>query len=152
MEPSAVTGTQSQRRSEGRPYRSHKFPACTTCRHRKGRCHVDDPALPCRYCRQRSLACDHGISARDTRIPRHHAGRRAQEHVAEPTTGPTGGGSSLPRISFDEMHTPSESSPVMVDPTMADDLDVLERHLASQTAADGPGTQRYVRISNSPGE
>lgn len=40
----------------------------------------------------------------------------------------------------------------MVDPTMADDLDVLERHLASQTAADGPGTQRYVRISNSPGE
>lgn len=40
----------------------------------------------------------------------------------------------------------------MVDPTMADDLDVLERHLASQTAVDGPGAQRYVRISNSPGE
>jgi hypothetical protein len=40
----------------------------------------------------------------------------------------------------------------MVDPTVADDLDVLERHLASQTVVDGPGAQRYVRVSNSPSE
>lgn len=40
----------------------------------------------------------------------------------------------------------------MVDPTMADDIDVLERYLASRNVADGPGAQRYVRISNSPGE
>jgi len=40
----------------------------------------------------------------------------------------------------------------MVDPTMADDIDILERHLASRTTADSPGAQRYLRISSSPGE
>jgi hypothetical protein len=149
MEPST---NQPQQRSEGRPYRSHKFPACTTCRHRKGRCHVEDPTQPCRYCRQRSLACDRGIGARASRVQRDHTHRRIQEPTAEPNTILPASDSSLPRISFEEMQTPSESSPVMVDPTMADDLNVLERHLASQTILDGPGRQRYVRISNSPGE
>jgi hypothetical protein len=40
----------------------------------------------------------------------------------------------------------------MVDPTMADDIDVLERHLASRNVADSSGAQRYVRISSGPGE
>jgi hypothetical protein len=40
-------------------------------------------------------------------------------------------------MSFEQMQAPSESSPVMVDPTMADDLNVLERHLASRTPLDG---------------
>jgi hypothetical protein len=40
----------------------------------------------------------------------------------------------------------------MVDPTMADDLDVLERHLASQAVVDRPREQHYVRIFSSPGE
>jgi hypothetical protein len=149
MEPPA---NQPQRRSEGRPYRSHKFPACTTCRHRKGRCHVEDPTQPCRYCRQRSLACDNGTGVRASRVQRGDTHRRTQEPTAEPSTDSPARGSSLPRISFDEMQTPSESSPVMVDPTMADDLDVLERHLASQTIVDGLGAQHYVRISTSPGE
>lgn len=40
----------------------------------------------------------------------------------------------------------------MVDPTMADDLDVLERHLIARTPAGGADTQRFVRISNTSGE
>lgn len=59
---------------------------------------------------------------------------------------------SLPQMPFEQLQTPSESSPVMVDPTMADDLDVLERHLSSRPGADGRDTQPYIRISDSPGE
>jgi hypothetical protein len=131
---------QRQGLAEGRPYRSHKFPACTTCRHRKGRCHVEDPAQPCRHCRQRSLACDRSIGAkappRMHKNPTHEASQRPS---TESSNGLPARNSSLPWISFDDMQTPSESSPLMVDPTMADDIDVLERHLASRNVADSSG-------------
>ena len=65
---------------------------------------------------------------------------------------PQGDASSLPQMSFEQMQAPSESSPVMVDPTMADDLDVLQRHLASRAPLEGSDARPYVRISNGPGE
>lgn len=143
---------QRQELPEGRPYRSHKFPACTACRHRKGRCHVEDPTQPCRYCRQRSLACDHGVGANAPRGHRKHTQRNSQRPRTGAISDAPAENSLLPQISFDDMQTPSESSPVMVDPTMADDIDVLERHLASRNVSDSPVAQRYVRISGSPGE
>jgi len=65
---------------------------------------------------------------------------------------PQGHASSLPQMSFEQMQAPSESSPLMVDPTMADDLDVLERHLTSKVPLEGFDTRPYVRVSNGPGE
>jgi hypothetical protein len=72
--------------------------------------------------------------------------------MVEPSTSPQGDASSLPQMSFEQMQAPSESSPVMVDPTMADDLNVLERHLASRVPQGGSDVRPYVRISNGPDE
>lgn len=148
-------GEQTEAQSEGRPYRSHKLPACTACRHRKGRCHVDNPTQACRFCRQRSLACDHGLNAKTTSLRKSRLEKRMSQtygSMVEASISPSRNTSSLPQMSFDQMQAPSESSPVMVDPTMADDLDVLERHLASRMPLDRSDTRPYVRISNSPGE
>ncbi|KAI5247738.1 hypothetical protein E4T43_01854 [Aureobasidium subglaciale] len=40
-----------------RPYRSHKFPACTACRQRKIRCHFDQVAAQCTLCREKGWQC-----------------------------------------------------------------------------------------------
>lgn len=44
---------------EGRPYRSHKIPACDRCRKRKLRCAVDVPGQPCNSCRISGALCFH---------------------------------------------------------------------------------------------
>jgi hypothetical protein len=72
--------------------------------------------------------------------------------MVEASLSPQGATTSLPQMSFEQMQAPSESSPVMVDPTMADDLNVLERHLASRTPLEGSDVRPYVRISNGPDE
>jgi hypothetical protein len=148
---------QPQLQPGSRPYRSHKLPACTACRHRKGRCHVDDPAQACRFCRHRSLACDHGLNAKTTSLRKSQAQKRmpwTHASTVEASMSQQGDSdtTSLPQMSFEQMQAPSESSPVMVDPTMADDLNVLERHLASRTPLEGSDVRPYVRISNGPDE
>lgn len=45
-----------------------------------------------------------------------------------------------------------ESSPVMVNPSMAEDVDILERHLASQTEPGACETRPYVRLSTASGD
>lgn len=134
-----------------RPYRSHKLPACTVCRQRKGRCHVDDPTLPCRYCRRKSLTCDHGLNSKKL-IRRHQTQQHGPQHQSPitqaPTDSPRRHDSSLVQMSFGEMQTLDDSSPIMVNPTMAEDLDVLERHLAPRNVAEVAEAQPYVRISN----
>jgi hypothetical protein len=41
----------------GRPYRSHKIPACDRCRKRKVRCELDTPSQPCYLCRTSGAIC-----------------------------------------------------------------------------------------------
>ena len=41
-----------------RPYRSHKAPACSSCRRRKSRCTVDIAGRACLVCRLNRTACD----------------------------------------------------------------------------------------------
>ncbi|WPG98196.1 fungal-specific transcription factor domain-containing protein [Acrodontium crateriforme] len=147
--------SQARQNSEGRPYRSHKFPACTACRHRKGRCHVDDHTQPCRYCRRRSLPCDHSLEVARRSSGKGNTARRlpySERRSIAATTNLSVGSSPFPHSSFEEMQKPSESSPVMVDPTMADDLDVLERFLVAQNPAESAAAQRFVRVSNTSGE
>lgn len=45
-----------------------------------------------------------------------------------------------------------ESSPVMVNPSMAEDVDILERHLASQGGPNVPERRPYVRLCSASGE
>jgi hypothetical protein len=45
-----------------------------------------------------------------------------------------------------------ESSPVIVNPSMAEDVDILERHLVSQIGSTAVETRPYVRLRNANGE
>ncbi|KAI9650760.1 hypothetical protein NHQ30_000785 [Ciborinia camelliae] len=54
-------------RTEPRPYRSHKIPACDRCRKRKLRCEADVSTDPCRICRDQDVDC---IRSEGLKIPR----------------------------------------------------------------------------------
>lgn len=46
-----------------------------------------------------------------------------------------------------------ESSPLLINPTMAEDVDVVERQpYLSHADTASPDARRYVRVSNTPGE
>jgi hypothetical protein len=45
-----------------------------------------------------------------------------------------------------------ESSPVMVNPSMAEDVDILERHLASQNGSNVHERRPYIRLSSANDE
>lgn len=140
---------------EARPYRSHKLPACSACRQRKGRCEVDNPSVPCRYCRRRKLDCDHAVnrpgaeqqSARKDRVPLAKRARTGS-NVAVVNAMPTSVGQQL----LGNIQDSDESSPIMVNPSMAEDVEILERHLASQKGLNGLHRRPYVRVSSANGE
>jgi hypothetical protein len=139
---------------EARPYRSHKLPACSVCRQRKGRCEVDDPALPCRYCHRRKLDCDHtvnrpgaGLTNREDRTPVAKRARTANGNAVA-NTAPT----PIDRQPHGNIQEGEECSPVMVNPSMAEDIDILERHLAVQNGSNVSETRPYVRLRSANGE
>ena len=135
---------------EARPYRSHKVPACSACRQRKGRCEVDDPSVPCQYCRRRKLDCDHAIgqqSARKYRVPPAKRARKAGS-----ATVANAASMSVGQQLLGDAQEAEESSPVMVNPSMAEDVDVLEQHLATQDASNVSARRPYVRLSSANGE
>lgn len=136
---------------EARPYRSHKVPACTACRKRKVRCAVDDPNLPCRYCRGRSLQCDHGVDAegRPASTPRARKRKKPESAIDGIDVVPA----SLQGANCTEtMATMENSSPIMVSPSIAEDVEVLERHLASHSQPGTAEARPYVRLSGAKGE
>ena len=145
------SSTEGLQHPEVRPYRSHKVPACSACRKRKGRCEVDDPSVPCQYCRRRKLNCDHAVgqqqSARNDRVPPVKRARKAGSVVVA-NTAPTSVGQQL----LGNIQEDDESSPVMVNPSMAEDVDILEQHLATQNAFNVPERRMYVRLLSANGE
>ena len=110
--------------SQARPYRSHRHPACKTCRQRKIRCHVDDANQPCRFCAERRLQCAPGQGSYhlspDSSLRRAEkaASSRRREYDASSRTARQ-----------DMFLSPHESSTIIVDPAMAEDIDILERYL-----------------------
>ncbi|GAB7330738.1 hypothetical protein MBLNU13_g02284t3 [Cladosporium sp. NU13] len=144
------SSTEGLQHPRVRPYRSHKVPACSACRQRKGRCEVDDPSVPCQYCRRRKLDCDHAVrqqSAQKDRSPPAKRSRKANI-AAVANAAPTSAGQQL----LGNIQEDDESSPVMVNPSMAEDVDVLEQHLATQNAFNVPERRTYVRLSSANGE
>lgn len=142
--------------AEGRPYRSHRFPACSSCKKRKIRCTVDSPTQPCRYCRQQQRACDHGFDAQSSSVqgqqlrktPVSHrqvsAGTRASRPIVQSSTAACN--------ALENAHHLNDSSPLMVNPTMAEDVDILERHPLAQAGGESSHSRPYIRISNTRGE
>jgi hypothetical protein len=73
---------------------------------------------------------------------------RTASRVAVANATPTSTGQQL----LGNIGEGEESSPVMVNPSTAEDVDILERHLASQTGFNVSQKRPYVRLSSTNGE
>ena len=120
---------------QNRPYRSHKVPACTRCRSRKIRCHIDIPGEPCLSCRERRLKCQYVESSTTSSPTDDGSDRRPSKRRrhSEPEDGP-----SRPRsapILHKTNNNPSAS--IMLAPHFAEDIDIFNRHISQHRKAEG---------------
>ena len=149
MEPEAL-----QSPLQDRPYRSHKVPACKTCRRRKIRCHVDISGQPCRFCRERDLGCEigqtkhnltsNGSAERPTKRARTASAARPASDVSNvPDAG---------KNAREQFTSPAECSSVMMNPTMAEDVRVLESYFTSSDSGDRSFMKPYSRVLHTSGE
>ncbi|KAH3919821.1 hypothetical protein HBH56_019230 [Parastagonospora nodorum] len=123
-----------------RPYRSHKVPACTRCRSRKIRCHIDIPGEPCLSCRERRLKCQYIESTTANNSPTEDGGSgrpaKRRRH-SEPEEGP-----SRPRsapILHKQSTNPSAS--IMLAPHLAEDVDIFNRHISQHRNPGGEDSE-----------
>ncbi|KAF2025408.1 C6 transcription factor-like protein [Setomelanomma holmii] len=128
-----------------RPYRSHKVPACTRCRSRKIRCHIDIPGEPCLSCRERRLKCQYIESTTTSNSPTDDGNERRpskRRRHSEPEDGP-----SRPR-SAPILHksTNNPSASIMLAPHLAEDVDIFNRHISQHR---NPG---FVTDDSEPSE
>ncbi|OAL44902.1 C6 transcription factor-like protein [Pyrenochaeta sp. DS3sAY3a] len=112
---------------QNRPYRSHKVPACTRCRSRKIRCHIDIPGEPCLSCRERRLKCQY-VESSNTSSPTDEGAERKpskRRRHSEPEDA-----LSRPR-SAPVLHkaTNHPSASIILAPHLAEDVDIFHRHL-----------------------
>lgn len=142
-----------------RPYRSHKFPACTACRQRKIRCHFDQAAAQCTLCREKgwqcvtaaptpnsqkrvrtSIAGDEGRSAKrnarsiapaDNASPSASASRSSSKHPHQSHShqNPSGDSEAAAEIAQPLDH-PSTDSTVIVGPVLVEDIQILGPYLS----------------------
>ncbi|KAF2134463.1 C6 transcription factor-like protein [Dothidotthia symphoricarpi CBS 119687] len=116
-----------------RPYRSHKVPACTRCRSRKIRCHIDIPGEPCLSCRERRLKCQY-VDSSTTSSPSDENGDHRppkRRRLSNPEDGP-----SRPRSAPILHKTANNSSAsIMLAPHHAEDVDIFNRHILQHRKA-----------------
>ncbi|KAF2848289.1 C6 transcription factor-like protein [Plenodomus tracheiphilus IPT5] len=124
---------------QNRPYRSHKVPACTRCRSRKIRCHIDIPGEPCLSCRERRLKCQY-IEGSTTNSPTEEGGERRptkRRRHSEPDDG-----ISRPRSApILHKNTNNPSASIMLAPHLAEDVDIFNRHILQHRKAGGESTE-----------
>jgi hypothetical protein len=119
---------------QSRPYRSHRVPACIRCRSRKIRCHIDIPGEPCLSCRERRLKCQYVEHSENTPPSDSGAAKKRRlsgegdEHVGRPRSAPV-------------LHKPSThpSASIILAPHVAEDVDILQRHISQHQSASGDG-------------
>jgi hypothetical protein len=129
----------------GRPYRSHKVPACETCRKRKIRCDIDIADQPCRFCREKRIVCQNGMR-QNNRSPR-LLGQMSERFNSTSSTAVMGKSDSSQAtlgepdsLSHITGTSPTDTS-IIMNPTMAEDVQVLENYLVSK----GPRTSSTIR-------
>lgn len=132
-----------------RPYRSHKVPACDLCRHRKIRCNIDIPGKPCRFCRERDLTCEYSQKHEHTETESPTKRRKTQ------ITSFSERGSRLAERGLAQFPSvagtsPTESS-LILNPPMAEDIEILEHYLTSNGPPGASTGKPYSLISSTPG-
>ena len=148
-----------------RPYRSHKFPACTACRQRKIRCHFDQVALICTLCREKGWQCITTSPAPSSRkrtvqsigsagagSPQVPAGRPSRQGSTAGTPAEASAEIAQP------LDHPSTESTVIVGPVFQEDIQILGPYLSKgdgarqsskerQTATAGPSRNPLLYLS-----
>ena len=132
-----------------RPYRSHKVPACSSCRQRKIRCQIDNPNQACRICRKRQTRCEISRTNHDNFRERQARKRSQAADLTRTTAASTSGNTVTGR---DQFTSPQECSTVIANPTMAEDIEILEAYISSQATVDLSRVRHGNRVSNSPSE
>ncbi|KEQ66605.1 uncharacterized protein M437DRAFT_18399, partial [Aureobasidium melanogenum CBS 110374] len=148
-----------------RPYRSHKFPACTACRQRKIRCHFDQVAAQCTLCREKGWQCITASPAASAqkrdRSSTSGPGERSAKRTAA-SIGPGGDGSpQVPRRPSRQNSTigtpaeasaeiaqpldhPSTESTVIVGPVFQEDIQILGPYLSKGDEARQSSKERQT--------
>lgn len=65
--PTMTSHLGSPSKASGRPYRSHKYPACARCHKRRSRCTVEIPGQACLLCRMHGVTCSSASMAKGDR-------------------------------------------------------------------------------------
>ncbi|KAF2659502.1 C6 transcription factor-like protein [Lophiostoma macrostomum CBS 122681] len=120
---------------QNRPYRSHRVPACTRCRSRKIRCHIDIPGEPCLSCRERRLKCQYIDNQKSGTSPTDEEGE--QRSQKRPRLGNNDTGEDIGRsVSAPTLHKAgtNPSASILLAPHVAEDIDFLRRHISQHQA------------------
>lgn len=155
-----VPSSASSPAQTGRPYRSHKVPACGTCRKRKIRCDMDVPDQPCRFCREKRIVCQNSV--KNSRPRTESVGsqqfRSTPSHSMEPnglsssemrrpeSAQPLSDMASLSQYPAITGTSPTECS-IIMNPTMAEDVQVLENYLISKSLQTSSTSRPYTVVS-----
>jgi hypothetical protein len=136
---------EPSRETRSRPYRSHKIPACNLCRKRKIRCEINATDHSCRMCQERQVKCEFSTTT-------HQARDRVLSKAQ--TDGHLSVGDAIqpakPNASGTHHHTsPEECDTLPANPTMAEDLNILEAYITSRPGATTLAKRPYNRISKS---
>lgn len=107
----------------GRPYRSHKYPACARCHKRRSRCTVEIPGQACLLCRMHGVPCSSASTAKDDRNG-HRIGFTKRSLVSE-------------KDSVDELSH-------FVGPIIARDTQVMEQYLPGGDYHEGRDRQSSI--------
>jgi len=160
-----------------RPYRSHKVRACDLCRKRKSRCTVDIPGQSCLLCRVQGADCHYqeeanaDASVLSTTESQPWSGAQpakpepvsAQKRKRSPDCHPSANGPSPQRtISSSsgrgsdprrkEYDDPHNESVLIVGPMVAEDAQVIEKHMPPERSSfsEEPKSHPYNIYSSDP--
>jgi hypothetical protein len=134
-----------------RPYRSHKVPACNACRKRKIRCEIDVPGNPCRFCRDGDTQCEISRTKHQAKNGAFlRARRRRYSEVVDAAPRTAWVFSDNTPKGREHFTSPEECNTLIANPTMAEDIDILESYITSQTSGNVVSATRYSRVSKAP--
>jgi len=138
---------------QSRPYRSHRVPACIRCRSRKIRCYIDIPGEPCLSCRERRLKCQYVHRSTDASPEETSSGARSpskRRRLSKPGDGLEDDDRPDRPHSAPILHKPSShpSASIILAPHIAEDVDILQRHMSQHHSVGAHGPDQYQLLSH----
>ncbi|KAL3462862.1 fungal-specific transcription factor domain-containing protein [Aspergillus heterothallicus] len=138
--------------THGRPYRSHKVPACDRCRRFKRRCTGGAPDRPCVLCNLQEVPCEYTPTTSSLQKSQSGSSRSARRAASQRTGRPSSLPNSQPwpsaidgpdghgEVGSDYHGGPNQarSRPelsMVANPVISEDIRILERYMSSQATS-----------------